>query len=74
MAIRVIIVDDHAVVRSGLRHVLEAEDDIEVVAEAGDLRERRLRGPRAQARRDPDGRGHAGRERHRGDAGRAQRG
>jgi two-component system, NarL family, response regulator NreC len=38
MAIRVIIVDDHAVVRSGLRRVLEAEDDIEVVAEAGDMR------------------------------------
>ena len=39
MTIRVLVVDDHAVVRSGLRHVLEAEDDIEVVAEAGDLRE-----------------------------------
>ena len=39
VTIRVLVVDDHAVVRSGLRHVLEAEDDIEVVAEAGDLRE-----------------------------------
>ena len=39
MTIRVLVVDDHAVVRSGLRHVLEAEDDIEVVGEAGDLRE-----------------------------------
>jgi two-component system response regulator NreC len=38
MSIRVLIVDDHAVVRSGLRRVLEAEDDIEVVAEAGDMR------------------------------------
>ncbi len=36
--IRVLIVDDHAVVRSGLRRVLEAEDDIEVVGEAGDMR------------------------------------
>ena len=35
MSIRVLIVDDHAVVRSGLRRVLEAEDDIEVVGEAG---------------------------------------
>jgi DNA-binding NarL/FixJ family response regulator len=34
--IRVLIVDDHAVVRSGLRHVLDAEDGIEVVGEAGD--------------------------------------
>jgi two-component system, NarL family, response regulator NreC len=39
MAIRVIVVDDHAVVRSGLRRVLEAEADIEVVAEAGSVRE-----------------------------------
>jgi two-component system, NarL family, response regulator NreC len=38
MSIRVLIVDDHAVVRSGLRRVLEAEDDIEVVGEAGDMR------------------------------------
>jgi two-component system, NarL family, response regulator NreC len=34
--IRVLIVDDHAVVRSGLRHVLNAEEGIEVVGEAGD--------------------------------------
>ena len=33
---RVLIVDDHAVVRSGLRRVLEAEPDLEVVGEAGD--------------------------------------
>ena len=39
MTIRVLIVDDHAVVRSGLRHVLEAESDIEVVGEASDMRE-----------------------------------
>jgi two-component system, NarL family, response regulator NreC len=39
VTIRVLIVDDHAVVRSGLRHVLESEDDIEVVGEAGDMRE-----------------------------------
>ncbi len=38
MSLRLVIVDDHAVVRSGLRRVLEAEDDFEVVAEAGDTR------------------------------------
>jgi two-component system response regulator NreC len=38
VSVRVLIVDDHAVVRSGLRRVLEAEDDIEVVGEAGDMR------------------------------------
>ncbi len=34
MTIRVVIVDDHAILRSGLRRVLEAEADIEVVGEA----------------------------------------
>jgi two-component system response regulator NreC len=38
MSIRVLIVDDHAVVRSGLRHVLESEVGIEVVGEAADSR------------------------------------
>jgi two-component system, NarL family, response regulator NreC len=35
--IRIVIADDHAVVRSGLRLLLDAEDDFEVVAEAGDV-------------------------------------
>ncbi|HXG75058.1 MAG TPA: response regulator transcription factor [Gaiellaceae bacterium] len=34
MSIRVLVVDDHAVVRAGLRRVLDAEKDIETVAEA----------------------------------------
>jgi two-component system response regulator NreC len=33
--IRVVVVDDHAVVRAGLRLLLDAEADIEVVGEAG---------------------------------------
>jgi DNA-binding NarL/FixJ family response regulator len=33
---RVLIADDHGIVRSGLRKLLESEDGIEVVAEAGD--------------------------------------
>ena len=37
--IRVVVVDDHAVVRSGLRMLLDAEDDLEVVGEAGNARE-----------------------------------
>ena len=36
--IRVIIVDDHAVVRSGLKLLLAGQDDIEVVGEAGDAK------------------------------------
>jgi two-component system, NarL family, response regulator NreC len=39
MNIRTVVVDDHAVVRAGLRLLLDAEEDIEVVAEAGDARE-----------------------------------
>jgi len=34
VSIRVVLVDDHAILRSGLRKVLEAEADIEVVGEA----------------------------------------
>jgi two-component system, NarL family, response regulator NreC len=42
----ILIADDHAVVRSGLRMLLEAEPDFEVVAEAGDVPQtiRRLKG------------------------------
>lgn len=37
--IRIVVVDDHAVVRSGLRLLLEAEEDLDVVAEAGNARD-----------------------------------
>jgi DNA-binding NarL/FixJ family response regulator len=33
---RILLADDHAIVRRGLRMVLDAEPDLEVVAEAGD--------------------------------------
>jgi two-component system response regulator NreC len=39
MTIRVLLVDDHAVVRTGLRLLLDGQEDIETVAEAGDARE-----------------------------------
>ena len=35
--IRIVLADDHAVVRSGLRMLLDAEPDFEVVGEAGDV-------------------------------------
>lgn len=37
--IQVVLVDDHAVVRSGLRLLLDAQDDIEVVGEAGNAKD-----------------------------------
>jgi two-component system response regulator NreC len=36
-SIRIVLADDHAVVRSGLRMLLDAEDDFEVVGETGDV-------------------------------------
>jgi two-component system response regulator NreC len=35
--ITIVLADDHTVMRRGLRMLLQAEDDFEVVAEAGDL-------------------------------------
>ena len=35
---KVLIVDDHALFRVGMRNILEREPDIEVVAEADDAR------------------------------------
>jgi len=44
--VSIVLADDHPVVRSALRMLLEAEEDFEVVAEAGDVEgaERYLRG------------------------------
>ena len=37
--IKLLLVDDHAVVRSGLRMLLETEDDVDIVGEAGTAQE-----------------------------------
>jgi DNA-binding NarL/FixJ family response regulator len=39
MSIRILLVDDHAVVRTGLRLLLDGEKDLEAVAEAGTARD-----------------------------------
>jgi YesN/AraC family two-component response regulator len=39
MPIRILIADDHAVVRDGLKMILEASDDMHIVAMAADGRE-----------------------------------
>src|SRR5665213_96223 len=36
MSIRVVLVDDQALIRTGLKMILESEDDIEIVGEASD--------------------------------------
>ena len=38
-AIRILLVDDHQVVREGLRRMLELESDFQVVGEAADAKE-----------------------------------
>ena len=45
MAIRVFLLDDHEIVRRGLRELLDAEDDIEVVGEASTAAEALARVP-----------------------------
>jgi len=40
-SIRIVLADDHQVVRSGLRMLLDGERDFEVVAEAGDVKSAR---------------------------------
>ena len=37
--VRVALCDDHGIVRSGLRRIIDAEDDLEVVGEAASIRE-----------------------------------
>ena len=66
--IRVLVVDDHAVVRSGLRRLLDAEADIETVGEAANADRAVFEATRKQARRRADGSGHAREGRHRGHA------
>ena len=50
MTIRVLVADDQSLVRAGFRMLLSAEDDIEVVAEAGNG----LEAVEKAARFDPD--------------------
>ena len=37
--IRAVVVDDHAVVRAGIKLLLDREEDIEVVGEAGNAKD-----------------------------------
>jgi DNA-binding NarL/FixJ family response regulator len=48
MTIRVFLVDDHEVVRRGVRDLIDSEDDLEVVGEAGSVAEALTRIPIAR--------------------------
>ena len=48
MALRVFLLDDHEVVRTGLRSLLESAEDIEVVGEAGSVQDALVRIPLAR--------------------------
>jgi len=45
VAVRVFLVDDHEVVRAGIRSLLDAEDDMEIVGEAGTAEDALVRIP-----------------------------
>ena len=68
VSIRVLLVDDQALIRAGFRMILDAEEDMEVVGECADGTQAvdSARAPRA--RRGPHGHPHAGDGRHRGHA------
>src|SRR5580765_6015034 len=63
MSVRIFLLDDHEVVRRGVRELLEVEDDLEVVGEAGTAEEALQRIPAASPNvaiidmRLPDGNG-----------------
>ncbi len=46
--LRVMLVDDHEVVRGGLKALIQAQDDLLVVAEAGSVKEARLQAARTK--------------------------
>ena len=63
MTIRILLVDDHEIVRRGIADLIGTQDDLEIVGEAATVAEALARAPRAQADvaildvRMPDGNG-----------------
>ena len=69
--IRVLLAEDHTVVRQGLRKILESDDEIEIVGEAGDGRSAVESAKRLRPTVVVMDIGAARAERHRGDAARS---
>ncbi len=65
--IHIIIADDHAVVREGLRTLIGTEPGMEVIGEAAGRGRGRREGARPAPRRDPAGHGDAAQGRAGGD-------
>ena len=65
---RIVLVDDHVLVRSGMKALLDAQPDLEVTGEAGDGAEGVELALAAPPRRRADGPADAGARRHRGHA------
>ena len=61
--IRVLLADDHKIIRDGLKTLIEKEAGMEVIAEAENGRKTRPAGPEAPPQRGDHGRVHAGHER-----------
>ena len=49
MAIRILLVDDHEIVRRGIADLIGTQDDLEVVGEAASVAEALARAPQANA-------------------------
>ena len=63
LTIRVLIADDHRIIRDGLKTLIEKEAGMEVIAEAENGREADPAGPEAPPQHSDHGRVHAGHER-----------
>ena len=68
MSVRVLLVDDQALIRAGFRMILDAEEDMEVVGECADGTQAVDSVRAARAGRGADGHPHARDGRHRGHA------
>ena len=65
--LRIMLVDDHEIVRDGIKAMLDTQDDVVVTAQAGTVQEAIDEAAAHPSRRRRDGRAARRRQRHRGD-------